>query len=50
MVRAMKVARAIGWGLGLAALLVQPIIGVLILIAALVATIYLARETAERPE
>ena len=42
-----KAARAIGWGIGLAMLFVQPIIGVLILIVALVATIYLAREDRE---
>ena len=40
----MKAARAIGWGIGLAMLFVEPIIGVVILIVALVATIYLARE------
>jgi UPF0716 family protein affecting phage T7 exclusion len=43
-----KAARAIGWGIGLAMLFVQPIIGLLILIVALVATIYLAREARER--
>ena len=44
----MKAARAIGWGIGLAVLFVQPIIGLLILVVALVATIYLAREDRER--
>ena len=43
-----KTAKAIGWGIGLAMLFVQPIVGVLILIVALVATIYLAREDRER--
>ena len=44
----MKAARAIGWGIGLVLLFVQPIVGLLILIVALVATIYLAREDGER--
>lgn len=43
-----KAARAIGWGIGLVMLFVQPIFGLLILIVALMATIYLAREARER--
>ncbi len=43
-----KAARAIGWGIGLAMLFVEPIIGLLILIVALVATIYLAHDAVER--
>ena len=42
-----KAARAIGWGIGLVMMFVEPIIGVLILIVALAATIYLAREDRE---
>ena len=38
----LKAARAIGWGLGLAMLFVQPIAGLLVLLVALGATIYLA--------
>lgn len=46
----MKGARAIGWGIGLVMLFVDPIIGVLVLILALSATIYLAREAHEARE
>ncbi len=42
-----KAARAIGWGIGLTMLFVQPAIGLLILIVALVATMYLAGEARE---
>lgn len=40
-----KAARAVGWGIGLAMLFVEPITGILILIVALAATIYLALES-----
>ncbi len=43
-----KAARAIGWGIGLAMLFIQPITGILILIVALVATIYLEGEARDR--
>lgn len=44
----LKAVRAFGWGIGLAMLFVQPIIGLLVLIVALGATIYLANEASSQ--
>ena len=43
----LEAARAVGWGVGLVMLFVQPVIGLLILVVALGATIYLANEDRE---
>ena len=47
-VELMKAARAVGWGIGLVMLFVQPIIGLLILMVALVAPLSLARQDGDR--